>query len=146
MIRDGVAEGFSFSVPSDFTAELDEVDKVSGRAAQKISFNRNSSSAAEASLSMSMYFPSDDYPRPGETIRISLWVKAENWVNASLRVRARGLDSSGSADLINTTNVPNAWTELVFNYTVPNSNPQGVRLDLIVRSNAGVSSGVVRTN
>jgi hypothetical protein len=143
MIRDGVAEGFSFSIPSGFTAELDEVDKVSGRAAQKISFNRNSSSTAEASLSMLMYFPSNDYPRPGETIRISLWVKAENWVNASLRVRARGIDSSGSVDLINTSNPPNAWTELVFNYTVPNSNPQGVRLDLIVRSNAGVSSGVV---
>ena len=63
MIRDGVAEGFSFRIPSGFTAELDEVDKVSGRAAQKISFNRNSSSAAEASLSMSMYFPSDDYPK-----------------------------------------------------------------------------------
>lgn len=48
MLRDGVAEGFSFNIPSDFTAELDETDKVSGLASQKISFNRNSSSVAEA--------------------------------------------------------------------------------------------------
>ena len=144
MVRDGVAEGFRGTIPSGFTAELDEVDKVSGRAAQKISFNRNSSSTAEASLSMSMYFPSNDYPRPGETIRISLWVKAENWVNASLRIRARALDWTSGTDLINTTTVPNAWTELVFNYTVPTSNPQGIGIDLIVRSNSGVSSGVIR--
>jgi len=144
LVRDGIAEGFSFNIPSDFSAELDEVDKVSGRASQKISFNRNGSAVAEASLSRLMYFPSDDYPRPGETIRISLWVKAEDWVNASLRVRALGLDGSGGTDLINTTNVPNTWTELVFNYTVPNSNPQGVRLELIVRSLSGASSGTIR--
>jgi hypothetical protein len=35
MVRDGVAEGFRGTIPSGFTAELDEVDKVSGRAAQK---------------------------------------------------------------------------------------------------------------
>jgi hypothetical protein len=144
LVRDGLAEGFSFNIPSDFSAELDEVDKVSGRASQKISFNRNSSTVAEASLSRLMHFPSDEYPRPGETIRISLWVKAEDWVNASLRVRALGLDGSGGTDLINTTDVPNTWTELVFNYTVPNSNPQGVRLEIIVRSLSGASSGTIR--
>jgi hypothetical protein len=144
LVRDGIAEGFSFNIPSDFSAELDEVDKVSGRASQKISFNRNSSTVATASLTRYMYFPSDDYPRPGEVIRISLWVKAENWVNASFRIRALGLDGSGGTDLINTTNVPNTWTELVFNYTVPNSNPQGVRLELIVRSLSGASSGTIR--
>ncbi|MGQ9656759.1 MAG: hypothetical protein ACUVV1_02515, partial [Fimbriimonadales bacterium] len=130
LVRDGIAEGFSVNIPSDFTPELDEVDKVSGRASQKISFNRNSSTTAQASLRMAMYFPSNDYPRPGETIRISLWAKAENWVNASLRIRARGLDSSGATDLLNTPTPPSGWTELVFNYTVPSSNPQGVTLEL----------------
>jgi hypothetical protein len=69
LVRDGVAEGFSRAIPEGFVATLDESDKVSGIASQKLTFNRNSSASAEAALSMVMYFPSNDYPQPGETVR-----------------------------------------------------------------------------
>ena len=145
MVRDGVAEGFFFNIPSGFTADLDEMDKVSGRASQKISFNRRGATDASAAyLVMPMKFPSDDYPRPGETIRISVWVKAENWNNASLQILARGFDGSGESVFLFDSNVPDSWTNLVFNYTVPNSDPLGVSLLLIVWSWSGDSSGVIR--
>jgi hypothetical protein len=144
LVRDGVAEGFRATVPEGFTLELDESDKISGLASQKISFTRNSMQSAEVSLTMDMHFPSDDYPQPGETILITLWLKTENWNNASIRIRARGLNGSGAADLYNSSSALQAWTQLSFNYIVPTSNPRGIALELRVRANAGVASGTVR--
>lgn len=144
LVRDGVAEGFSATIPENFTFELDEVDKVSGLAAQKISFNRNSAQPAEAVMRMDMYFPSDDYPQPGQTVLITIWVKTESWNNASIRIRARGLDGSGGVNLYNSPDEIPVWTQLRFNYTVPNSTPRGIALELWVRANAGVASGTVR--
>jgi hypothetical protein len=133
LVRDGVAEGFRATVPEGFTLELDESDKISGLASQKISFTRNSMQSAEVSLTMDMHFPSDDYPQPGETILITLWLKTENWNNASIRIRARGLNGSGAADLYNSSSALQAWTQLSFNYIVPTSNPRGIALELRVR-------------
>ena len=144
LVRDGVAEGFSRAIPEGFVATLDESDKVSGIASQKLTFNRNSSAPAEAVLSMVMYFPSDDYPQPGETVLIKLWIKTEDWNNASVRVLARGLDGTGATELYNSSSALPTWTQLSLNYTVPASNPRGIVVDLRVRSNAGLSSGVVR--
>lgn len=143
LVRDGRADGFTVSAASDFSFELDEVDKVGGLAAQKITFNRNASSAAEAYMTCALYFPSTDYPQPGETVRIRLWVKAAGWNNASFRVRARGLNGSASLNLVNTSTPPNGWTELDLNYVVPASNPAGIYIDLIITANAGQSSGTI---
>jgi len=144
LVRDGVAEGFRVTIPEGFTFELDEIDKVSGLASQKISFNRNSAQSAEAVMTMEMYFPSEDYPQPGETVLITLWLKTEGWDNASIRIRARGLDGSGAADLYSSTSDFPEWTQLSLNYTVPASNPRGIALELRVQANEGVASGTVR--
>jgi hypothetical protein len=144
LVRDGIAEGFQVTIPEGFTFELDEVDKVSGLASQKISFNRNSAQSVEAVMTMEMYFPSDDYPQPGETVLITIWLKTESWNNAAIRIRARGINGSGAADLYNSTSDLPEWTQLALNYTVPASNPRGIALELRVQANAGVASGSVR--
>jgi hypothetical protein len=144
LVRDGIAEGFQVTIPEGFTFELDEVDKVSGLASQKISFNRNSAQSVEAVMTMEMYFPSDDYPQPGETVLITIWLKTESWNNAAIRIRARGINGSGAADLYNSTSDLPEWTQLSLNYTIPASNPQGIALELRVQANAGVASGSVR--
>lgn len=141
--RDGRAEGFSVNAPSSFVFSLDEEDKVGGLASQKITFNRNASTAADARMTYTMHFPSEDYPQPGETVRIRLWVKAANWSNASFRVQARGLNSSGAVNLVNTSAPPTGWTELDLSYVVPNSNPAGIYVDLIITANAGQSTGTL---
>lgn len=143
LVRDGRAEGFGISAGSDFTFTLDEEDKVGGLASQKISFNRNAGSAAEARMTYTMYFPSENYPQVGETVRIRLWVKAQNWNNATFRVRAYGISGSGTATLFSSPNLPTSWTELDFNYVTPSSNPAGIVVELTVTANAGVSSGTI---
>jgi hypothetical protein len=144
LVQDGRAEGFSFSLPSGFTPSLDTNDKVSGLASQRLQFNRSSSSSADGRITMTMYFPSEDYPQVGETINIRLWVKASNWNNANLIVQARGISGSGTATLLNTATPPTEWTQISLTYTVPASNPAGIYLDIIVRTNAGASSGDIR--
>lgn len=141
--RDGRAEGFSVNAPSSFVFSLDEEDKVGGLASQKITFNRNASTAADARMTYTMHFPSEDYPQPCETVRIRLWVKAANWSNASFRVQARGLNGSGAVNLVNTSTPPTGWTELDLNYVVPDSNPAGIYVDLIITANAGQSTGTL---
>ncbi|MCS6923619.1 MAG: hypothetical protein NZM10_04485, partial [Fimbriimonadales bacterium] len=132
LVRDGIAEGFSVSVDPAFSLSLDEEDKVQGLASQRISFNRNASGSVAASMSYTMRFPSTDYPQVGETVRISLWVKAANWNNARFRVLARGVSGGGSQTLLDTGAPPANWTQLEFNYVVPASNPAGIVVELRV--------------
>lgn len=144
LVRDGRAEGFSFSLPSGFTPSLDTDDKVSGLASQRLQFSRNASSGADGYIGMAMYFPSEDYPQVGETVTIRLWVKASSWTNANLIIQAQGISGGGGTTLLNTTTPPTEWTQLSFSYTVPSSNPAGMTLNITVRANAGVSSGDIR--
>lgn len=144
MVRDGIAEGFSVRIPLDFTPSLDEEDKVQGRAAQKLSFDRNASDSVSARFTKSIYFPTaDDYPQPGETVRIRLWYKAANWVNARFRVFVRGLDGNNAQTLVDLSNPPTSWTQLDVNYVVPASNPAGIAVELRVDARAGVSRGEI---
>lgn len=143
LVRDGQAEGFSFLLPAGFQALLDEEDKVEGLASQKIVFSTNNSSTVEAFVRNTMYFPSEDYPQPGETVNIRVWVKTANWTNATFRVRARGIDGTNTLNLVNTTTPPTEWTELNLTYTVPDSNPRGIMVDLAIRAHGGASSGSI---
>lgn len=144
LVQDGIAEGFSVRLPSGFIPSLDTEEKVSGLAAQRIQFNRNASSAADGCFSMTMYFPSEDYPQVGETVTIKLWVKAPAWSNATFIVAARPISGGSSTTLLSTTTPPTEWTQLSFSYTVPSSNPAGIVVDIITRANAGVASGDIR--
>jgi len=143
LVRDGIAEGFTVSAAPDFSLSLDEEDKVQGLASQRVSFNRNASGTATASLSYTMRFPSTDYPQVGETVRIRLWVKAANWNNARFQVLARGISGSGTQTLLETLAPPNSWTQLDFNYTVPTSNPAGIVVELRVDALSGVAQGTI---
>lgn len=142
MVRDGIAEGFSINIHPDFTPSIDEENKVQGRASQKISFNRNNSTSASARFTKQMYFPTAaDYPQPGQTVRIRLWYKAANWINARFRVFVRGLDGNNSQTLLDTHTPPTDWTQLDANYVVPSSNPPGIAVELRVDAQAGISQG-----
>lgn len=144
LVQDGIADGFSVSFPSGFTPSLDTEDKVSGSASQRITFNRNASNSATSWMSMTMYFPSSDYPQVGETINIRLWVKASGWNNANFIVQARPISTGSMTVLADMPTPPTDWTQLDLNYTVPASNPAGIVLEIVVRANAGVSSGEIR--
>ncbi len=144
VVQDGVADGFSVSFPAGFTPSLDPEDKVSGSASQRIIFNRNASGSAEARMTMTMYFPSQDYPQVGEPVTIRLWVKASSWTNGTFIVQARPISTGSTTVLLNTTTPPTEWTQLTFTYTTPSSNPAGMVIDIIVRANAGVASGDIR--
>ncbi|MDW8051203.1 MAG: putative glycoside hydrolase [Armatimonadota bacterium] len=144
LVQDGRAEGFSISVPSGFTTSVDTEDKVSGLASQRIVFSRNAGSAAEARFSMTMYFPSEDYPQVGEPVTIRLWVKASSWTNGTFIVQARPISAGATTVLLTTTTPPAEWTQFTFTYTTPPSNPAGIVVDIIVRANAGVASGDIR--
>lgn len=143
LVRDGRAEGFSVSAPSGFIFELDEDEKIGGLASQKITFNRNASSAAEARMSYTMYFPSNDYPQVGETVRIRLWFKAQNWNNATFRVRAYGINGASTTTLFSSADPSSSWAQLDLNYVTPNSDPAGIVVELAVIANAGISSGTI---
>lgn len=141
LVRDGTAEGFSINADPTFSFSLDEDDKVQGLASQRISFSRDSSQTVNARLSLRMEFPSEDYPQVGETVRIRLWVKCANWVNARLRVSARGINGANSQTLYDTNTPPTSWTELDMNYVVPASTPAGIIVELRVDTRSGVSQG-----
>lgn len=144
LVQDGRADGFSYSLPSGFTPSLDTEDKVSGLASQRIQFSRNASSAADGRISMTLHFPSEDYPQVGEEITIRLWVKASSWTNATFIVQARPQSAGSTTVLLNTATPPTEWTQLTFTYITPSSNPPGIVIDMVVRANAGVSSGDIR--
>lgn len=143
LVRDGRAEGFIIDAPADFQFTLDEEDKVAGLASQKVTFNRNASNNIEALITRELRFPSQDYPQPGETIRIRLWLKTSNWNNATVRVRARGLNDSNRVILYSTMTPPTEWTELDMNYVVPSSPQPGIFVEISVISWSGVSSGTL---
>lgn len=143
LVRDGRAEGFIVSTDPAFSLSLDEEDKVQGLASQRISFNRNASGIVTTSFSYFMRFPSTDYPQVGETVRIRLWVKAADWNNARFRVLARGISGSNVQTLLETLAPPTSWAQLDFNYTVPNSNPAGIVIELRVDALSGVSQGTI---
>jgi len=96
-----------------------------------------------ARMTMVMPFPTNDYPQPGETVQIRVWVKAANWSNARFRVFVRGRDGNNSQTLYDTNAPPTSWTELVFQYTVPVSNPPGIAVELRVDARPGVSRGTI---
>ncbi|GBC93253.1 hypothetical protein HRbin15_01743 [bacterium HR15] len=146
---EGIADGFYISYsPSDaaqfFTFAIDYIEKASGVASQRISFSRTGTGSVVGTLFIDLYFPSEDYPRAGETIRISFWAKTGNWSNALLRVRARGLDDQTAySNLISSsTPIPN-WSRFEANYVVPNSNPAGIRLAFELTLQAGASEGTL---
>lgn len=144
LVQDGIADGFSVSFPAGFTPSLDTEDKVSGAASQRIVFSRNASGSADARMSMTMYFPSQDYPQVGEPVTIRLWVKASSWTNGTFIVQARPISSGSTTVLLNTTTPPTNWTQLTFTYTTPSSNPAGMMIDVIMRANSGAASGDIR--
>jgi hypothetical protein len=143
LTRDGAAEGFIVNIHPEFETSLDTDDKVAGLASQRIRFNRNSDTGVAARMTMVMPFPTNDYPQPGETVQIRVWVKAANWSNARFRVFVRGRDGNNSQTLYDTNAPPTSWTELVFEYTVPTSNPPGIAVELRVDARAGVSQGTI---
>jgi hypothetical protein len=146
---DGLSDGFGVSYsPSDasqfFSFAIDYDEKASGVASQRISFSRTGSGTVSGSIYIDLYFPSEDYPQVGETIRISFWMKTGSWSNAQLRLRARGLDNQTPTTTLLTqaTPVPE-WSRFEVNYTVPNSNPQGIRLTFTITLQDGASAGTV---
>jgi|GEM_PF-856644 len=146
---DGLSDGFHASYsPSDasrfFSFAIDYDQKTSGVASQRISFSRAGSGSVRGSIYIDLYFPSEDYPQVGETIRISVWMKTGSWSNAQLRLRARGLDDQTPTVtlLTQTTSIPD-WSRFEVNYTVPNSNPQGIRLIFEITLQDGASEGTV---
>ncbi len=146
---EGFTDGFDVSYsPSDaaqfFSAALDYNEKVSGVASQRIQFARTGSGSASLTMNLNLYFPSEDYPQVGETVRISVWVKASSWNNARLRLRARGVDGQTTlTTLFSITTALPEWTQVEADYTVPSSTPQGIRLVIEITLQDGTSTGTV---
>jgi len=146
---DGLADGVDFSYsPAEaaqfFSTTIDYDEKVSGVASQRISFNRTGSGNVGGNFTIRLYFPSDDYPRVGETVRISFWLKTGTWNNARLRVLARGLDGQTPTTTLLTRTTPiGDWSRFEYNYVVPNSNPQGIRITFEITLQDGSSSGTL---
>ncbi len=143
-ISDDVDVYYSSGANQFFNFAIDTDEKISGAGSQRITFSRTGSSSATAALSVPLYFPSEDYPQVGETIRISFWFKTSNWTNARLRLLARGLDGqSPTTELISRTDPAPTWTRLEATYVVPSSNPQGVDIRLEIALLDGTSTGTL---
>lgn len=146
---EGLADGFTISYsPTEaaqfFSLAIDYNEKVSGVASQRIQFARTGSGSVTGTIRLDLYFPSEDYPQIGETVQIGLWVKASSWNNARLRLLARGLDGQTSnSTLISHTAPPSEWSRLEASYTVPASNPQGIRVSIEITLQSGVSAGTL---
>jgi hypothetical protein len=146
---DGISDAFTVSyspsgASSFFNFAIDREVKVSGAASQRISFNRTGSGNASATMTTLLYFPSEDYPQVGETIRISIWLKTDGWNNARFRLLARGIDGqTPSTALITQTNAVPDWTQFQVTYVVPNSNPKGIQISLELTLLDGTSSGTI---
>ncbi|MFQ3611588.1 MAG: putative glycoside hydrolase [Fimbriimonadales bacterium] len=144
---DGVADGFSWGVsPSSeasvFVPSKDLTESVSGSGSQRISFSRNNSSGnATAGMTLLLRFPSSMYPQPGETVRISFWLKTANWQNARYRAIAADANGGNSAILLSSTTPINEWTRFEYTYIIRNVTPNGLRLTIEFTALTGLSQG-----
>ncbi len=141
---DGIADGFSWEgSPSVFTLSKDLQEYASGAGSQRIEFSRSGTGTSVGALTLRLLFSTEMYPQPGETVRISFWMKTANWQNARYRVFARDYNSGNSVTLLSsTTPLPN-WTRFEYTYTIPNVSPNGLRVRFEITALEGESSGTI---
>lgn len=142
---DEIADGFTWNVSESgvFTPLKDLSVYVSGNGSQKITFSRNALGSASGTLTLQLPFPTEMYPQPGETVRISFWLKTDGWQNARYTVTARDYNGANSATLLSATNpIPN-WTRFEANYTLPNATPNGIQVRFQIDALSGLSTGTI---
>lgn len=141
---DGVADGFSWSGSLNVFTPIKDLDEfISGAGSQRISFSRNATGTTSFSMTLALLFPTTMYPQPGETVRISFWLKTSSWQNARYRVFARDYNSGNSVTLLSATTPQPTWTRFEYTYTIPNSTPNGMRVVFEIIALEGVSSGTI---
>ncbi|CUU00770.1 MAG: putative glycoside hydrolase [Fimbriimonadales bacterium] len=140
---DNVVDGFSYGVSEEgvFVPVKDTSDYVSGQGSQRFEFSRNNTGTATARFVLVLRFPTEMYPQPGETVRISFWLKTANWQNARYRILAQDYNGNNTVTLLSSTDpVPN-WTRFEYTFTIPNAEPNGMQLRFHIDALPGVSQG-----
>ncbi len=146
---DGMADGFSWAIlPSSaeapaFAFSKDLTESISGFGSQRISISRNASGEAAFQMILTLRFPSTMYPQPGETVRISFWLKTVDWQNARYRFTARDVNGANAVQLLNSTNPLPNWTRFEYTYTVPSATPTGISLQFLFIALPGTSQGII---
>ncbi len=142
---DNVVDGFSYDASESnvFTPVKDTNNYISGRGSQRIEFSRNNTGTATFYMTLPLRFPTEMYPQPGETVRISFWLKTANWQNARYRVFARDYNGGNSVTLLSSTNPLPSWTRFEYTYTLPNVDPNGMQFRFQVEALSGVSQGTI---
>lgn len=142
---DEIADGFTWSVSEQgvFAPFKDLNEYISGNGSQRISFARNASGSASATLTLQLVFPTEMYPQPGEVVRISFWLKTNGWQNARYRVSAHDYNGGNTATLLSSTAPLPNWTRFEANYTISNTTPNGIQIQIRIEALSGVSEGTI---
>ncbi len=141
---DNISDGFTWTGALDiFTPVKDLNEFISGRGSQRINFSRNGSGTSTCAMTLILLFPTEMYPQPGETVRISFWLKTANWQNAQYRALAQDHSGGNSVTLLNATNPLPEWTRFEYTYTIPNATPNGMRVRFEITALSGQSSGTI---